>query len=117
MSVHPREAAIHPHVLGRPCSVCGEPAVLELDCLGHTAAYLCRPCVVQCMDVAGAAGFWHRFVALWEAEPEGAVFADGISELVERWKAYVCPTCGRASWHPRNKFCGVCGFEADRGPR
>lgn len=28
--------------------------------------------------------------------------------------AYVCPTCGRASWHPedgRNKFCGVCGFE------
>lgn len=31
--------------------------------------------------------------------------------------AYVCPTCGRASWHPedgRNKFCGVCGFEADR---
>lgn len=34
--------------------------------------------------------------------------------------AYVCPTCGRASWHPedcRNKFCGVCGFEADRRPR
>lgn len=28
---------------------------------------------------------------------------------------YVCPTCGRASWHPedkRNRYCAVCGWEA-----
>lgn len=30
--------------------------------------------------------------------------------------AFVCPLCGRASWHPKDaehRFCGVCGFTED----
>jgi hypothetical protein len=29
---------------------------------------------------------------------------------------YVCPTCGRSSWHPedlRHGYCPLCGFETD----
>jgi ribosomal protein L37E len=33
---------------------------------------------------------------------------------------YVCPDCGRRSWHPQDKlhrFCSVCGFEDERDLR
>jgi ribosomal protein L37E len=33
---------------------------------------------------------------------------------------YVCPDCGRRSWHPQDKlhrFCSVCGFETDNDLR
>lgn len=32
--------------------------------------------------------------------------------------AYVCPTCGRASWNPndaKHGYCGACGFQAPAG--